>query len=207
MPVRPRGLYQAKRSNFLLDKSRVAKNLPLSSKKFELFCLIKAAWPTICKRSVFVTLLYPLLPYGGTISTKSNIDILSWNDSNIEWHCNFNDVWYRIKCLPLFNLFQVDNLQESPSYFIIFVLSQHLCWLHAEISVVCHNHRFIRSPNLKVGSFEIAKIKIAKIISHTFNLESRKCSSAKISRYTVFANVWFSRYRSIRDTTSRIITS
>ena len=54
------------------------------------------------------------------------------------------------------------------------------------ISVVCHNHRFIRSPNSKVGSFEIAKIKIAKIISHTFTFKSRKFSTAKISRYTVF---------------------
>ena len=39
--------------------------------------------------------------------------------------------------------------------------------------------------NSKVGSFKIAKIKIVKIISHTFTLKSRKFSSAKISRYTV----------------------
>ena len=39
--------------------------------------------------------------------------------------------------------------------------------------------------NSKVDSFEIAKIKIAKIISHTFTFKSRKFSSAKISRYTV----------------------
>ena len=32
------------------------------------FCLIKAAWPKICKRSFCVILLYLLLPYGGTIS-------------------------------------------------------------------------------------------------------------------------------------------
>ena len=51
--------------------------------------------------------------------------------------------------------------------------------------MVCHNHGFIRSPNSKVGSFEIAKIKIAKIISHTLTSKSRKFSSAKISRYTV----------------------
>ena len=37
----------------------------------------------------------------------------------------------------------------------------------------------------KVGSFEIAKITIAKIISHTFTFKSRKFSSAKISRHTV----------------------
>ena len=40
--------------------------------------------------------------------------------------------------------------------------------------------------NSKVGSFEIAKIKISKIISHTFTFKSQKFSSAKISRYTVF---------------------
>ena len=39
--------------------------------------------------------------------------------------------------------------------------------------------------NSKVGSFEIAKIKIAKIISSNFTFKSRKFSSAKISRYTV----------------------
>ena len=39
--------------------------------------------------------------------------------------------------------------------------------------------------NSKVGSFEIAKIKIAKIISQTFTFKSRKFSSAKIPRYTV----------------------
>ena len=37
----------------------------------------------------------------------------------------------------------------------------------------------------KVSSFYIAKIKIAKIISHSFNFKSRKFSSAKFSRYTV----------------------
>ena len=39
--------------------------------------------------------------------------------------------------------------------------------------------------NSKVGPFEIAKIKNAKFISHTFTFKSRKFSSAKISRYTV----------------------
>ena len=39
--------------------------------------------------------------------------------------------------------------------------------------------------NSKVSSLEITKIKIAKIISHTFTFKSRKFSSAKISRYTV----------------------
>ena len=79
-------------------------------------------------------------------------------------------------------------MQESPLSVIIIVLSHHLCWLHAGITVICDNHRFIRSPNSKVGSFEIAKIKIAKIISHTFIIESRKFSSAKISRYTVYCS-------------------
>ena len=37
------------------------------------FCLIKAARPKICKKSVFVILLYLVLPYGGTISTKFNV--------------------------------------------------------------------------------------------------------------------------------------
>ena len=40
-----------------------------------------------------------------------------------------------------------------------------------------------------VGSFEVAKIKIVKIISHTFTFKSRKFSSAKISRYTVNMNL------------------
>ena len=125
------------------------------------------------------------IPVFQTFSWTYLTKMLSWIDSNIEWHCDFNDVWYRIKCLPFIYSFQVDYVQESPSSVIIIVLSQHLCWLHAGITVVCHNHRFIRSPNSKVGSFEIAKIKIAKIISHTFTSKSRKFSSAKISRYTV----------------------
>ena len=41
------------------------------------------------------------------------------------------------------------------------------------------------NSNSKVGSFEIAKIKILKIISHSFTFISRKFLSAKISRYTV----------------------
>ena len=46
--------------------------------------------------------------------------------------------------------------------------------------------------NSKVGSFVIAKIKIAKIISLTSTFKSRKFSSAKISRYTVLyvLNKW-----------------
>ena len=56
-------------------------------------------------------------------------------------------------------------MQESPSSVIIIVLFDQ--------------------PNSKVGSLEIAKIKIAKIISHTFTFKSRKFSSTKISRYTV----------------------
>ena len=78
-------------------------------------------------------------------------------------------------------------MQKSPSSVIIIVLSLHICWLHVGITVLVHNHHFIRSPNSKVGSFEIAKIKIAKIISHTFTFKSRKFSSAKISRYTVLS--------------------
>ena len=35
----------------------------------ELFAWFSAAWPKICKKSVFAILLYLLLPYGGTIST------------------------------------------------------------------------------------------------------------------------------------------
>ena len=97
-------------------------------------------------------------------------------------------MWYRIKCLPFIYSFQVDYVQDLPSYVIIIVSSQHLCWLHAGITVVCHNHRFIRSPNSKVGSLEIAKIKIAKIISHNFTFKSRNFSSAKFSRYTVLFN-------------------
>ena len=96
-----------------------------------------------------------------------------------------NYVWYHIRCLPFIYSFQVDYVQESPSSVIIIVLSQHLCWLHTGITVVWHNHSFIRSPNSMVGSFEIAKIKIAQIIPHTFTFKSRKISSAKIFRYTV----------------------
>ena len=59
---------------FIKQKIRwLSATLPLSSKVRWLchrtFCLIKAAWPKICKKSVFVILLYLLLPYGGTIST------------------------------------------------------------------------------------------------------------------------------------------
>ena len=47
------------------------------------------------------------------------------------------------------------------------------------------NRIIYSNRNSKVCSFEIAKIKIAKIISHTFTFISRTFSSAKISRYTV----------------------
>ena len=33
------------------------------------FLLDKGRWPKTCKKSVFVILIYLLLPYGGTIST------------------------------------------------------------------------------------------------------------------------------------------
>ena len=46
----------------------------------------------------------------------------------------------------------------------------------------------------KVGSSEIAKIEIAEIISHTFTYKSRKFSSAKFSRYTVYCDTLFSLY-------------
>ena len=42
------------------------------------FCLIKAAWPKFCKKSVFVILSYLLLSYGGTISTILHIILLSF---------------------------------------------------------------------------------------------------------------------------------
>ena len=41
--------------------------------------------------------------------------------SNIEWHRNFNDVWYHIRGLPFIYSFQVDYVQESPSSVIIIV--------------------------------------------------------------------------------------
>ena len=49
-------------SNFLLDKGRVAENLQKECFCYFIichrtFCLIKAAWPKICKKSVFVILL------------------------------------------------------------------------------------------------------------------------------------------------------
>ena len=42
------------------------------------------------------------------------------------------------------------------------------------------------NKNSMVCFFDIAKIKIAKIIPHTFTFISRKFSSAKFSRYTVY---------------------
>ena len=39
-------------------------------------------------------------------------------------------------------------------------------------NLVCHNHPFIRSPYSKVGSFEIAKIKIAKIYGRLWLIRS-----------------------------------
>ena len=127
------------------------------------------------------------IPFSWTCLTG----ILSLINSNIKWHCNFNDVWYRIKCLPFIYSFHVDYVKESLSSVIIIVWSQHLCWLHAGITVVCHSHCFIWSPNSKVGSFEIAKIKIAKIILHTLTLKLQKFPSTKISRYTVFTFQFF----------------
>ena len=66
---RPRGLYQAKVR--CISAEAFASERWISCKLYchRTFCLIKAAWPKICKKSVFVILLYLLLPYGGTIST------------------------------------------------------------------------------------------------------------------------------------------
>ena len=47
------------------------------------------------------------------------------------------------------------------------------------------NRNNLFEQKFKGQFFEIAKIKIANIISHTFTFKSRKISSAKISRYTV----------------------
>ena len=63
---------------------------------------------------------------------------------------------------------------------LIFAISQTVYGVAKIKTAIIYSVR-----NSKVGSFEITKIKIAKIISHIFIFKSRKFSSAKISRYTV----------------------
>ena len=63
---------------------------------------------------------------------------------------------------------------------LIFAISRSLYGVAKIKTAIIYSNR-----NSKVCSFEIAKIKIAKIISHTFTFISRTFSSAKISRYTV----------------------
>ena len=63
---------------------------------------------------------------------------------------------------------------------LIFAISRTVYGVAKIKTAIIYSNR-----NSKVGSFEFAKIKIAKIISNTFTIKSRKFSSAKISRYTV----------------------
>ena len=63
---------------------------------------------------------------------------------------------------------------------LIFVISRTVYGVAKIKTAIIYSNR-----NSKVGLFEIAKIKIAKIISHSFTFKSRKFSSAKISRCTV----------------------
>ena len=65
---------------------------------------------------------------------------------------------------------------------LIFAISQTVYAVAKIKTAIIYSNR-----NSKVGSLEIAKIKIAKIISHTLTFKSRKFSSAKISRYTVLS--------------------
>ena len=63
---------------------------------------------------------------------------------------------------------------------LIFAISQTVYGVTKIKTAIVYSNK-----NSKVGSFEIAKIKITKIISHNFTLKPQKISSAKISCYTV----------------------
>ena len=64
---------------------------------------------------------------------------------------------------------------------LIFAISRTVYGVAKIKTAIIYSNR-----NSNVGWFEFAKIKIAKIISNTFAIKSRKFSSAKISRYTVY---------------------
>ena len=78
-------------------------------------------------------------------------------------------------------LFLVYRIAGNFRWVLIFAISRIGYGVAKIKTAIIYSNR-----NSKVGSFEIAKIKIVKIISHTFTLKSRKFSSAKISRYTVY---------------------
>ena len=63
---------------------------------------------------------------------------------------------------------------------LIFAISQTVYGVTKIKTTIVYSNK-----NSKVGSFEIVKIKITKIISHNFTLKSWKFSSANISRFTV----------------------
>ena len=67
---------------------------------------------------------------------------------------------------------------------LIFAISRTVYGVAKIKTAIIYSNR-----NSKVGSFEIAKIKIIKIISHTFTFKSRKFSFVKFSRYTVQGNL------------------
>ena len=84
----------------------------------------------------------------------------------------------RLECMSLAHEYRiVGNFR----WVLIFAISRTVYGVAKIQTAIIYSNR-----NSKVGSFKIAKIKIAKIISHTITFKSRKFSSAKISRYTVF---------------------
>ena len=97
-------------------------------------------------------------------------------------HVNVGIVWNFMIMVLVFNILNCMKYRIAGNFrwVLIFAISRTEYGVAKIKTAIIYSNR-----NSKLVSFEIAKIKITKVISHTFSFKSRKFSSTKIFRYTV----------------------